>query len=301
MPLLVRVPNWLGDVMMSLPAVTGLARECPGTALWAHPRVAGLLDLLFPETEVIRIGGVPRGFDRVLLLTDSWSSAWKAFRTGARERMGRKSDLRGILLTSGIRVPAGRGRHHSEDYAELARLAGAGPAAPDLSMVEPSGLPHVALFPGARYGPAKRWGGFGRLALLLSRDSGLPVIAYGTPDEATLLETVASESEGAATVEPGLAPDRLACRVASARLAVGNDSGGVHLAAALGVPTLTVFGSTSPVWTAPLGPRTGTISAGLECSPCFDRKCSRGEPAECLAGITAQDVAAACSELGYAT
>jgi heptosyltransferase-2 len=300
-PLLVRVPNWLGDVMMSLPAVTGLAGRFPGTALWSHPRVADLLGLLFPGTEVIGIDRTPRGFDRVLLLTDSWSSAWKAFRTGASERMGRRSDLRGMLLTSSIGRPAGRTRHHSEDYTELAVLAGAGPAAPDLSLVEPSGEPHVALFPGARYGPAKRWGGFGGLAALLSAESGLPVVVYGTRDESAVLGAVVSESGGTATAVSGLTPGGLARRISSARLAVGNDSGGVHLAAALGVPTLTIFGSTSPVWTAPLGPRTGTIAAGLECSPCFGRKCRRGEPAECLAGITVSDVAAACTALGYAT
>ncbi|OPL18493.1 MAG: hypothetical protein AVO35_03965 [Candidatus Aegiribacteria sp. MLS_C] len=268
---------------MALPALSAAAGA--DLRIWSHPRVAGLFPVFFPGIPVVTGRRVdPSNGGRLLLMTGSFRSALQGLLSGFRDRIGYSTDMRGLFLTRAPDPPSGRDHHHSEDYLKLVSEAGLNcePHVPPPS-VEPSGRPHVAFFPGARFGPAKRWPGFGPLAGELASRTGLPVVLYGSHEEEDEMRRMSGGS-GDPEVMAGLPLAELVSRLLSAVLAVGNDSGGVHLSAAAGVPTVTVFGSTSPVWTAPLGPRTAIVASSVECSPCFRRSCPRGD-AVCLSGI----------------
>lgn len=295
--LLVRVPNWLGDLVMSLESLSGLASRHPRITFWAHGRVAGLLPVFFPGVPLIVAPDRPeRGeFDSLLLLTDSFRSALDGLLARIPQRMGHSTQMRRPLLSRTLQPLKGRGHHHSLDYARLCRLADAEPAAVPHPSVEPSGSPHVAVFAGAAFGPAKRWGGFAEVSRALSGELGVPAVFYGPPSETGMLSALAAQVPGS-VVRTDLDLEGLCSELLSAVEALGNDSGGIHLAAALGVPSVAVFGSTSPEWTAPRGRLTASVASDLECSPCFRRSCS-SVPAACLASVKPETVLEACRAL----
>lgn len=261
--------------MMSMRALSGIVAEWPETAFWSSPRVALALPAFFPGTEVIPSEVRPVGFGRILLLSDSFRSALQGWRAGIGERLGHRGQLRRIFLTKSLKPLSGRNHHHSLDYERLASFAGAEPRDTPPPAAEPEGPTHIAVFAGAAYGPAKVWPGFGALLGRLRRATGLEPVLYGTALEDAGLRRLASSSPGA-SVMTSLQLDTLCRRLRAASLAIGNDSGGVHLAAALGIPTIALYGSTNPVWTAPLGKAVRVLSGSSPCSPCFRRTCRRG-------------------------
>lgn len=298
--LLVRVPNWLGDLVMSMGALSGLSGSPGGIGFWAHRRVSGLLPVFFPGIPVIDSRNLPcpGHYSRLLLLTDSFRSAWMGFRSGIPERIGHAGQMRDILLSRRIAPPSGRGHHHSLDFDRLARSAGSEPAPVAMPGLHPGSPPHIAVFPGAAFGPAKRWRGFAEAASVLSSRTGLPAVFYGSATEAPLLSDICIESGGGSRIEAGLPYPELCSALAGCRIAFGNDSGGMHLAALLGVPSVVVFGSTSPEWTAPAGSSVATVRAGgFACSPCFGKRCREGGSPACLDSITVDEVVAAASAL----
>ena len=282
---------------MALPAIGSILAGHDDTHLWCHGRVSGLMDVFYPDTGVCtgsRVSGVVH--EHLLLMTGSFRSALQGLLSGIPRRTGYAGDFRSMLLTSPLSPPRDRTRHHSLDYMDLADAIGCGGKVQlPKPVVEPSGEPHVALFPGARYGTAKIWGGFEELASVLAGRTGLEVIMYGPPGERAYLGSLARGKRGC-RVRTDLSIPGLASVLMNAAVTAGNDSGGVHLSAALGVPTVTVFGSTSPAWTAPLGPLTVNLASSRDCSPCFRRVCPRGH-AECLDDITLEMVADACEDL----
>lgn len=296
---LVRLPNWLGDAVMALPAVGSMLSADPGATLWIHPRISGLTEVFFPGAHrLLTDARLPGGrFTSAVLFTGSFRSALHAFLSGIPARIGWPGDMRSFLLTEKVPVVPGRARHHSLDFIDVAVAAGASPedALMPYSHISPEGEPHIALFTGARFGKAKEWHGFTELATMLTTSTDLPVRFYGPETERESIESMTASIPGAVS-SAGLTLPILAARMRQARLAVGNDSGGVHLAAALGIPTVTIFGSTSPTWTAPLGARTRTVYAGFSCSPCFRRVCDRGET-PCLGSITPEEVFDKCMDL----
>ncbi len=298
--LLLRVPNWLGDLVMSLRVLAGAARTPGGASFWAGRRMAGLLDVLLPGVEVIDSGTLPvRGrFDRLILLTDSFRSALDGFRSGIPERCGHRGQFRSLMLTRAVPPLRGRTVHHSEEYERLSMSCGLVPADFGADHVAPRGGPHLAFFPGAAYGPAKRWPAFARLAADLHGMTGLPAVMYGGAGEAEALASTAREAGEGSSACAGLPWDDLCGRLSSAVLAVGNDSGGAHLAACLGTPVLAVFGSTSPAWTAPRGRSVRVVASGVPCSPCFRRSCrAGGDEAPCMRAIPYDRVLSGASEL----
>lgn len=275
---------------MSIPAISMLAGNPAGIGFWSHDRVAGLMPVFFPGIRVHtgpRVSG--KDYGTLLLMAGSFRSALQGFLSRVPERIGYATDMRRILLTRPLKPPGSREHHHSLDYLRLAEVAG-GSGTPHVPApaVEPSSTPHAALFPGARYGGAKRWPGFRELAFRLTKETGLKTVLYGSADEREYLLDLASGIE-CCSAASGLDIPGLAAALMGSVLTVGNDSGGVHLAAALGIPTVTIFGSTSPEWTAPMGRHAARVTAGLECSPCYRRNCPRGE-AECLRRISAGEV-----------
>jgi ADP-heptose:LPS heptosyltransferase len=274
---------------MSFGALSGLVRAWPDTVFWSAPRVSEVLPVFFPGVPVIPSDAEPcEGFSRLLLLTDSFSSAFAGWKAGIRERIGHTGQFRRAFLTRPLEAMPGRNHHHSLDYDRLASFAGAGPSSPPAPSAEPEGSAHIAVFAGAAYGAAKVWPGFAGLVRSLRGLYGLEVVLYGSgAEEASLREL--SRASGGARVEADLELDALCRRLRSAILAVGNDSGGVHLAAAIGTPTVALFGSTSPVWTSPRGRAVRVLAGSAQCSPCFRRSCRKGEMV-CFRPIVERDV-----------
>ncbi len=297
MTLIVRTPNWLGDLVMSLPAISMLAAEYPDISLWSHPRVSGLIPVFFPSFQVYTkalTGG--KKFTRLLLMTNSFRSAFQGYLARIPERIGYRTDKRGLLLTRGINPPSDRCHHHSIDYENLALAAGASGKVVALEpAVEQEGEPHMAYFAGARYGSAKMWPRFPELASRIYESTGLPSLFYGSPEEERALRDLSSSVPNS-EVRTNLTLSEMASHLLSAELTAGNDSGGVHVSAILGIPTVTVFGSTSPEWTAPMGKFTVTVKTERKCSPCFRSECPDGIPG-CMNDISTDEVFTACMEL----
>jgi heptosyltransferase-2 len=242
-----------------------------------------------------------------LVLPPSFSSALDAFRTGARIRVGYRGEGRSALLTRAIARPSRGARHLSEEYLELGKALHDVPDSIENSMSLPplrvqgaaaaqarellaahglEGAPLAVLGPGAIYGPAKRWdaAGFAELGARLAR-RGHAVAVCGTAAERSICGAVAADvgrrSGGAGVVASLAGATTLAAQAglcALSTVAVCNDSGLAHLAAAVGARTVVIFGSTSSAWTAPLGPRVRIVQHAPVCSPCFQRDCRIGMP-----------------------
>lgn len=235
--------------------------------------------------------------DRLVLFPSSLSSRITALYSGARERIGhgpRDWDLEALVgLTQ--RVSSGRrgARHLEEEYLDLARAAGGETGAARRLRVAPEAKAKaedllsnlgdfLALAPGARYGPAKRWAPdrFAQVARAWKRG---PVVLVGQAADAPATSAVASLLHGAVvdlTAKTDL--PTLAAVLERAALVVSNDSGAAHVAAALARPTIIIFGSTDPRWTAPRGDHVTWIWDRVHCAPCFRKECPYEDAYACL-------------------
>lgn len=296
----------------------------------AHPRAeitacgpCVLLELLAPDGLWQRAETLPAGpglpgrlraarFDAALVLPPSFSSAWLAFRSGARLRVGFAHEGRSLLLTHAVRRPERGSLHLSREYLQLAAslearevplpglVVDSGAVREAAALLASAGLEgrrFVILGPGAAYGQAKRWSAqrFAALGLQLAA-RGLAVLVCGAASEREVCETVAAASGAQARSVAGATSLPVqAALCALAALIVSNDSGLAHLAAATGVPTVVVFGSTSSAWTAPLGAQVRVVQRAPVCSPCFARECAIGYA--CLAAVEVAMVTSAAGEL----
>ncbi len=320
---LVVAPNWVGDVAMALPALEALAAAGRELAVLARPGLAPLLALSPAVSEVVERGRsdgetVARlrraGCAEAVVLPNSFRSAWLPFRAGIPRRWGYRGNLRSPLLAPAVRRPRGPKRHQVEDYRELLEAIGA-PAAgatPRLALdgaaraagedalararVPEAGGPLVGLFPGAEFGPSKRWPveRFGELARTLrKRIPRVRIVVLSGPKEIWLAVRVYEEAAGAApVVGADLDLAGLAGVLARLDLLVTNDSGPMHLAAALGVPCVALFGPTDPERTRPAGAGHEVLYTARWCSPCFRRRCPLLHH-RCLKDIGVERVAAA--------
>ena len=312
--LLVRGPNWVGDVVLSLPALRDLRRAFPAARLevLARPWVADLYRAL-PEVDDVResrgfrpdVEAIRGAFDAAVLLPNSFASALVAWRARVPERWGYSTDGRGALLTRRVRVP-GDVRGRSEVYYYRAMLAGLGldvEAPADLSLSCPAAWaargaellgdegPWLGLNPGAFYGSAKRWvpERYAAVGDLVSRRTGLSVALLGGPAERPLAESIAAGMRAPVRVlcgETTLA--ELVGVLSRLRLLLTNDSGPMHVAAALGVPVVAVFGPTDWRETAPVSERSRIVREEVECAPCKLRECPIDH--RCMRRITADRV-----------
>ncbi len=311
-------PRWLGDAIFSLPAVDALRRRFPGADIDVLARIefAGLLSASgrFRAVHALRAGaGRLRrlGFHAALrreaytlavVFPDSFSAGLGAWLTGAPRRVGRVGDGRGPLLTLRLpRRPPRGARHVVDEYLALAESCGGvaeGPQRipaldfPEAGRLEserlfqerwPQARRRIALCPTAAYGPAKRWPleHWGALADDL-KARGFDPAFFCAPHESASVAFLA-QGRSLPLLSPSLVG--LAACFAACEAVVANDSGSLHLAAALGVPSLGIYGSTDVRWTGPRGPRTRALSLNLECSPCFARDCPLGH-LNCLHRLT---------------
>lgn len=298
---LVVAPNWVGDVVMAIPALERLTEDRELTVL-AKPHLRPVVEAgLGPATGFLARGRSDRqtvaairdlGIEEAVILPNSFRSAWLPFRARVPIRWGYRGDLRRTLLEPAVPAPTGKGHHQVRDYdrllqamglepdrAALPRL-GPGPEAVEaasraLGGVHRTGGALVALFAGGAFGPSKRWPAprFAELAARLA-DEGHDVVLVAGPGEEGLASGVASAS---GRELPVLGADldlaELAALLAQLNLLITNDSGPMHLAAAVGTRCVALFGPTDPRRTAPLGPGHQVLWTGRWCSPCFRKRC----------------------------
>jgi heptosyltransferase-2 len=336
--ILVRAPNWLGDVVMSLPALRAVRRAFPDARLsilikqelasffdgsaWVEEviayKVSQGLRGLWDRSDVIRRIRAGR-FDIAILFPGSFSSALWVTLAGVPVRAGFALDGRGFLLTHKTNPEAAALNGHQVHYHLSLLEKTLGISGNPNDFVPDVHEPHrhkmrawleerrrrsssklIGLAPAAAYGPAKEWPAdrYAGLIDLLSENHGAECVLLGAPAERARCETVASLAAGTPIVAAGEASVGEAIALLSLCDAfVGNDSGSMHVAGALGVPTAGIFGSTRPDRTAPLGPRTKVLYEQIECSPCMQRTCRFGHY-ECLKRISIEAVAAALDQLG---
>jgi heptosyltransferase-2 len=318
---LVRAPNWVGDVVLSLPALRDVRRRFPTARLTvlARPWVAGLYGAV-PDVDAVLesrghsadVASLRGAFDLAILLPNSFAAALVPWRAGIPHRWGYGTDGRSLLLTRRCRVPSSV-RGGSQVYYYRAMLEGLGLAVegpPDASLSCPEEWsaegrallggdgPFVGVNPGAFYGTAKRWPPerFAAAAQIVARRLGATVAIVGAAAERPLGEAIASMLQ---------VPSRVLCGETTLASLVGvlkhlrvlltNDSGPMHLAAAVGTPLVAVFGSTDWTETAPVGERAVLVREDVHCSPCLLRECPIDH--RCMTRVAADRVAAAALSL----
>jgi heptosyltransferase II len=326
--ILVRATNWVGDAVMSLPALRALRERFPRAeiSILAKPWVGGLYhreafcDRLIPYVSISRAARDlrPFCFDCAILLQNAFGAALTAFLARIPERIGYARDGRGPLLTRAIRVPrAGEIPPHERFYyLELLRRAGILEEIPESGFIRLDGAGAareagaarfremgmredvVGVSPGAAYGSAKRWlpERFAEAADRVARELGATVAVFGSKDErelcASVAASIASPSKNFAG-ETSLA--EFIDLAAACRVYLTNDSGAMHIASALGVPTVAVFGATNEITTGPTGPLARVVREPVECSPCLKRECPIDH--RCMTRVEAARVAQAALDL----
>lgn len=316
MNILIIGPSWVGDMVMAQTLFVCLKRQHPDCQIdvlapeWSRPLLERMPEvreaLSFPlghgAFELAtrrRIGQQLRGrYDQAILLPNSLKSALVPYFAGIPKRTGWRGEMRFGLLNDIRSLDKARYPLMIERFMALAHAPGAelpkpypeprlaiDPASRDAAL-ERFGLsldrPVLALCPGAEFGEAKRWPAEHYAAVADARlRQGWQVWLFGSQKDAPGGEEIRE------WVTPGFEEDvcNLAGRtslaeaidlLSCASAVVSNDSGLMHVAAALDRPLVAVYGSTSPGFTPPLASQVEVVRLGLECSPCFDRTCRFG-------------------------
>jgi len=255
-------------------------------------------------------------FDVALLMQNAFDAAWLAWRAKIPERIGYACDGRSFLLTKAIPVPK-RGENPAHEkfyYLELLRRAGWLDSVQDESLIDlrvseekrrsaneflrkfgvRPGTLRIAIGAGASYGSAKCWppSRFAEVANRLQSAADAQVILFGTATEASVSAAISAEMRRPAVDLTGkTAIADLPALLSQCHLFIGNDSGAMHVAAAVGLPVVAVFGPTDPFGTAPVTPRSSIVQQKPYCSPCFLRRCPTDH--RCMTAVTADMVESA--------
>lgn len=323
-PLLVRIPSWLGDLVLAFPVLEAASR---GDALFLGPEpFRDIVAPRFPNARYLGTDRVRRWEPRAairaaspraaVLLTESLSSAILAWSAGVPVRIGYAAEWRAPFLTNVVRRAApARFVSRSGEYRVIAEAAGlrvteetprlealreeTDRAAATLARAGLAGRSYLVIAPGASYGPAKQWGPdrFADVARDGIRKGLVPVLvgSAGDASAADVLRAIASDGSPLLDLIGMTKLDELIGILAGAEAVVSNDSGVMHLAAALRRPTVGIFGSTSPVWTSSSAPWVRNLYAAYPCSPCYRRTCPIGYG--CLRAIHPADAVRAVEEL----
>lgn len=318
--LIVRTPNWLGDTVMALPTLRALRVGLPRARITLVGTWAELLAgqsvadgcLAYPRAWNGRVAALGRlralGADTALLLPNSFESALAAWLWGAGRRIGFATDRRSRLLTHPLPVFPGR-RHQVEEYLALLAIFNLEPAerAPTWRLergeADPGRIdrlfdsvglgdkkPLVGLHLGAAFGPSKLWldERFAQLADALHAQ-GVSAVLLGSPSEAARATRIQSRAGSRVASLVGRdSPELLPELLSRLDLLASGDTGAAHLAAALGLPVVVLFGPTDPDLTRPLGASSLTIWKQPSCAPCFLSRCPIDHV--CMRSITVEEV-----------
>lgn len=324
MKALIVAPSWIGDTVMAHPLFVRLHERDPGLELHAlaprwvapvlrrMPEIAGVVDspfghgqLSLPARWRLARELAAQKFDRVYVLPNSLKSALIPFLAGIPQRIGFTGESRVGLINVRHTLDKVALPQMAERFAQLAEAVGAPlprplplprlastPAQQEATLTA-LGLPRppklVVFCPGAEYGPAKRWPTrhFATLARELAA-RGYTVWSLGSPKDAPVGDEIAAQGP-ADNLCGRTSLDQAIDLIALADFVVCNDSGLMHVAAALGRPLTALYGSSSPGFTPPLSPTAKVVSLQLDCSPCFQRECPLGH-LDCLEKLDPQRV-----------
>ena len=334
--ILVRATNWVGDLVMATPALHCIRKGFPDAriSVLVRPPLDELLlgnpaadEVILIDRKHAHAGATglaklarelrKKKFDRAILLQNAFEAALIAFLANIPVRMGYRTDGRGLLLTHGVKVgEETRGKHQVHYYLDMLKALGLKPEghAPRLylgredseyasGVLKEHGIGRgelvVGINPGAQYGAAKKWHPerFGAVADGLVKEFGARIIIFGGPGDVSSAGSVqASMREEAVNLCGNTGIRGLMSLMKKCRLFITNDTGPMHMAAALDVPTLAVFGSTDPVATGPLGKRVRVVKALVNCSPCLKRTCPLKHYL-CMERVSVNTVLAAAREM----
>jgi heptosyltransferase II len=318
-------PNWIGDAVMSTPALANLRRGLPKAKIDLlvprhvaplfedHPdidRVLSRNDRQPWRTRLAQVLALRRcSYRAVLLLPNSFRAALYAWLVGSPIRLGYATDGRQWLLSHPVAVEGAQPGHQIDAYLQLVAALGL-PVVERLPMLAPTPRAEmqaeqlwdargwgredlvIGICPGAAFGPAKRWWPerFAALADRLIASGGFRVAFFGSPEEIPLVEHIRSQMTHEAVSLAG--QDTLGSFMAlAARCAVmiTNDSGSMHIANAVGARVVALFGPTDPCRTAPMATPATVLHRDLACSPCFRTTCPYSDH-PCMRLIGVDDV-----------
>jgi heptosyltransferase-2 len=333
--ILIRSVNWVGDAVMTTPAIGVIRRHYPKTeiTILANPIVAPLFSphdwvdrvIVFDRagrhkgvTGRLRLAGELRreSFDLAIILPNSFDSALVPWLAGIPVRLGKNSDGRGLLLTG--RYSPGKDvviSHEVHYYLDLLRHFGIAGDSGGLqlfcSLAEEEtanqrlagyGITEddflVGINPGAAFGSAKRWypDRFAEVATRLAAEWNAKIVVFGGPSETGISAEISRNISGTCIDLVGKTGMReLMALIRRCNFFVTNDSGPMHIAAAFGVPTVAVFGSTDHATTSPYSDRAAIVRKDTPCAPCKLRECPTDHC--CMTAVTADDVVQAALKL----
>lgn len=311
--ILIRGTNWIGDAVITLAAISAVRETYPQARIFvlAKPWVADIYRLCPYVDEVIvyenpgahhGISGIFRlakelkamNFSVAILLQNAIEAAIIARLAGIPIRAGYSTDARGFLLTHAVvRTKAVKKIHQTGYYVEMLRALGCeeGQKGPYLSLADEDrqkagGLFHdygvdedrpiIGMAPGATYGPAKKWfpERFAAVADRLKEEFTAQIIIFGSEGDRGTTAAVQRKAVHPLIDLAGVTDLRTAISlIARCRLFISNDSGLMHVAGGLNVPTIAIFGSTNPLTTSPIGDKNTIIYRGVDCSPCLKETC----------------------------
>ena len=310
--ILIRGSNWLGDSVISVPAVRAIKRGRPDAHLTVltPEKIAAVWQLVPEVDEVLSLGGKSLGeavgvlraqpaFDVGIVFPNSLRVALELWLAGLPRRVGYSGHHRRWLLNQVVRKVERKGPplHQAEHYLDFARSLGADAAIGEIAIAPPpldKSSPRMGLCPGAEYGPAKRWLPE-RFAATAAAIGGQWVL-FGTQKDEEVGAAIAAELGDKCTNLIGKTTlDELIEELRKCQLLLTNDTGTMHLATLLGIPVVAVFGSTEPTLTGPLGTKNRVVRHRVECSPCFLRECPLDF--RCMQAVSAEEVVEKIREL----
>jgi heptosyltransferase II len=332
--MLIRGTNWIGDAVMSEPALSAIRQAFPKAdiTLLVKPAIAELFQqhpaidhLLVYEHRGrhARLSGkwalgseLRRGrFDVAILFQNAFEAALLAFLAGIPRRYGYGTDGRAFLLSDAITAPNRTAlAHQTQYYLDLLRPLGItpSPAAPRLFVSDSeeermtqrlmeAGIQAterlIGINPGSTYGSAKRWlpERFAQAADRMVEQFGGRVVIVGAAGEEALGQAIAEKMLSKPVVLSGRTSIReLMSIIKRCRLFIPNDTGPMHIAAAFGVPVVAIFGSTDFRTTSPFGETHQIVRQPVECSPCLLRECPIDH--RCMTGVTVEHVCEAAAK-----
>ncbi|KUG23457.1 adp-heptose--lipooligosaccharide heptosyltransferase ii [hydrocarbon metagenome] len=324
--ILIRGTNWIGDAIMTLPAVDSIRATYPRAhiAVLVKPWVADIYKLFSSLDEIIiyenrfdNPAGVfqlaqklkQKKFDLAILLQNAIEAAIIALAARIPLRAGYDSDARGLLLTHRVKLTDEIKKVHQTDYyLEMVKALGCVSVGREMHMETKINLADarnvlrkfmpeetmktiIGIAPGATYGPAKKWvpDRFAAVADSLSEKFSAKIIIMGGKSDGETAHAVQKLAHAQLINLAGKTTLLEAIYLISqCSLFISNDSGLMHIAGALNIPTVAIFGSTNPITTAPVGNKSVIVRHEVSCSPCLKKNC----PTDflCMKMISVEDV-----------